>query len=171
MPPNTVTEDKSDILSLHVSCTLPKEKGERPVRRIRFANRTKVYLIQALSEISDEEFNATWTTNEDSNNAQAEIAKTVKAMRSGSTDINVCTRGLEHMRSAAHLEKCKNSKDAVLRAVLEEQERQWLAGHDDHEAIANAAAQSSEWARSRALTLGESDAASARRIHAKNIHS
>ena len=139
---------------------------------MRFANRSKVYLVPALADMTDAEIDRTWTTDEDSKSTQLEIVEAIRAMREGTEHDNedrVCIRGLEHMRSAAHLEQRKINKECVLRAVLDEQEQQWSTGKDDVEEIANASVHNSKWARESAASLGKADAESARRLHELDV--
>ena len=138
-------------------------------RSVQFANRTRIYLIPSINDMSEEAKSEIWGTDEqDKEEAEEDIVKTIRAMRSGKKteeDDRFCSRGLEHMQSAAHMEQRRINKDCAFDAVLDEQDRQWSAGHsdDDADAIANASASASQWAREKALQMGASDEAYVRR--------
>ena len=69
------------------------------------------------------------------------------------------SRGLEHMKSRAILEKLRQNYEDVVHAVLDAQERQNRTGFYDDNAIALASSKHTKWARDRATMAGAADAA------------
>ena len=148
-------------------------RRSRPGRRlgVRFGSRTKVYLIPSISDYSDKEFTAMWMVDEDRAAAQAGILGDIKAMRTagaggaGATTDGEghCSRGLEHMRSAAHMEQRKINKESVMNAVLDAQDAQFEANVINEEDLLEASSRNSRWARENAESMAASDAACVRR--------
>ena len=102
--------------------------------------------------MTEEEYNATYTTEEDSQSSQQELIQSLQAIRwreqqglpqnnndaaddDNAADDDACIRGIEHMRSAAAMQARKATKEAVLTAVLDEQDRQWEKDADDDESL------------------------------------
>lgn len=126
---------------------------------VRFSASVKVVFVPALSEMSDEEKIGSFGSDRDPDLIQADIVKTVKAMRRGCSedDDEICFRGLEHLQSTLHLEQRKINKDMVTEAVLGEQNRQMLEGAIDSDKIALQSIRGSRWARELALKNSASD--------------
>ena len=102
----------------------------RSVRSVRFAPRTKVYLVQSSKDMTDEEISSTWTSDKGTKRNHVDVVKTVKAMRQTASSSRTkrhnadnggsfCTRGLEHMQNAEHLEQRNIDKESVIDAVLD----------------------------------------------------
>ena len=95
------------------------------------------------------------------------MVRVIRAMRKrevkeGTTSSD-CTRGLDHLKSPAILQRRQRNKSALIDAVLDEQDRQWEKGNARYDACSIALASS---LRSRspvddAISLGASDAAEA----------
>lgn len=97
--------------------------------------------------MTEEEYQATYTTEVDSHNSQRNLVQDIQTIRrqdqqgvphNNGIDDNdevVSIRGIEHMRSAAAMQERKAVKKAVLDAVLDEQDRQWDKDADDDEAL------------------------------------
>jgi len=131
---------------------------QRRRRKLTFNSRTRFYLVPTIGEMSTSEYAATYRTPHDDTANQAEIVRTVDAMlqhnfRDGdavpppfrtepaaaASSANTAasgthrgdeltTRGLEHMRSAAHARDRKEAKLMVTGAIFTEQEGQWDCG-------------------------------------------
>lgn len=143
----------------------PRIYPNRISRSVNFSRRTRVYLVPTLGELSNQEFYAVYGSNEDSRTNQAGVVDSIRNMRLGvreSDDTYTC-RGLEHMRSQAHMNQRKINKDMLFDAVLDEQDRQIGEGIVDEEALAEVAARMSQRARDAALALASSDEAYVRR--------
>ena len=108
-----------------------------------------------------------WVTQADEKASQADVVKNIMRLRQGGPedhhDEEHCGRGLEHMRSQAHMDQRKIFKDALFDAVLDEQDRQIGEGIVDDEALAEVAARMSQRAKDAALALASSDEAYVRR--------
>ena len=77
-------------------------------------------------------------------------------------DIGLTSRGIEHLRSAEHLEQQVINKDCAISVVLAEQRRlaeEGIATADTAVVISEAYQQHSRWARQNALLLAASDEA------------
>lgn len=143
----------------------PQMYPNRISRSVNFSRRTRVYLVPTLEEMSNQEFYAVYGSDEDSRTNQAGVVDSIRNMRLGvreSDDTYTC-RGLEHMRSQAHMDQRKINKDMLFDAVLDEQDRQISEGIVDDEALAEVAARMSQRARDAALALASSDEAYVRR--------
>ena len=143
----------------------PRIYPNRISRSVNFSRRTRVYLVPTLGEMSNQEFYAVYGSDEDSRTNQAGVVDSIRNMRLGvreSDDTYTC-RGLEHMRSQAHMDQRKINKDMLFDAVLDEQDRQIGEGIVDEEALAEVAARMSQRARDAALALASSDEAYVRR--------
>ena len=143
----------------------PRIYPNRMSRSVNFSRRTRVYLVPTLEEMSSQEFYAVYGSDEDSRTNQAGVVDSIRNMRLGvreSDDTYTC-RGLEHMRSQAHMDQRRINKDMLFDAVLDEQDRQIGEGVIDDEALAEIAARMSQWARDAALALASSDEAYVRR--------
>lgn len=116
-------------------------------RRVGFNRKTKVFLHLHLDDMTEEEYQATYTTEEDSHNSQHNLVQEIQTIRRQDQqsapqnnnidhdDEVVSIRGIEHMRSAAAMQERKAVKKAVVDAVLDEQDRQWDKDADDDEAL------------------------------------
>ena len=148
-----------------------RDDTRRARRRVRFANRTRIYLIPCISEFKREEHAAIWMTDEDQKASQQGVVEDILRLRrtaaiESSSDHDhhddtdeSCGRGLEHMRSQSHMEQRRMNKEANLNGVLDVQDDHFDAGvFNDHE-IAEVSISTSEWARQRALSVAASDAA------------
>lgn len=161
-------------------------------RRLRFNPQTQIYHIPSvIEEATPSELGSMWHGDGDLARAQREMKRTIRTMRkltkesgwephreheaeekrssSSSSSSSAggkqhCFRGLEHYRSAAHLEQHRINRDCVTEAVLDEQRRQRELGiaAPCPERIAGASRAASEWARRGALAMGEYDERCAR---------
>jgi hypothetical protein len=141
--------------------------------RLRFANRTRIYLIPTIDELRQEEHEAMWVTTADEKASQADVIKNIMRLRHGGPedhhDEEHCGRGLEHMRSQAQADQRKMNKEAVTRAVLDLQDEHFDEDLFDEDALAEVAESASRWARERALQLAAQDEAYVR-LHVRPEH-
>ena len=115
-----------------------------------------------------------WTTDDDTATCQRDVVRTIKTLRrileqhpedddnEGSTAAiderhSICTRGLEHMRSAMHLEQMRINKDCHYDAIFDEQERQESLDIYDFDEMSLVSQHGSAWARERALERARGD--------------
>ena len=128
--------------------------------------------------MTQEEYIATYTTEEDSQISQQELIQALQIIRrreqqglpqhnnNGAVDDNedddACIRGIEHMRSAAAVQERKATKEAVLTAVLDEQDRQWEKDADDAEALRAVSLQHSARSQGEAAERARQDAQAVR---------
>eukprot|EP00563_Minutocellus_polymorphus_P011308 CAMPEP_0181074462 /NCGR_PEP_ID=MMETSP1070-20121207/29612_1 /TAXON_ID=265543 /ORGANISM="Minutocellus polymorphus, Strain NH13" /LENGTH=328 /DNA_ID=CAMNT_0023155575 /DNA_START=12 /DNA_END=998 /DNA_ORIENTATION=+ len=143
----------------------PRIYPNRMSRIVNFARRTRVYLVPTLEEMTNQEFYAVYGSDEDCRINQEGVVGSIRNMRLGvqeSDDTYTC-RGLEHMRSQAHMDQRKMNKEMLFDAILDEQDRQISEGIVDGEALAEVAARMSQRTRDAALALASSDEAYVRR--------
>ena len=123
--------------------------------RLRFANRTRIYLIPTIEELRQEEYEAMWVTQADEKASQADVVKNIMRLRQGGPedhhDEEHCGRGLEHMRSQAHMDQRRMNKEAVTHGVLDLQDEHFDADVFDEDALAEVAASASRWSRELAV--------------------
>mmetsp|Transcript_16720 Transcript_16720/g.31313 ORF Transcript_16720/g.31313 Transcript_16720/m.31313 type:complete len:211 (-) Transcript_16720:208-840(-) len=136
-----------------------------PKMRLSFAPTAEVKFIPALSDTGESEKKALWYNDDDYDEMKKSAFNVVRSMRKGraaanSDDDSMCTWGLEQHRSQAHSEQRQINKDFVIKAVLDEQERQWTIGTCGVDEISQASITHSRWARDLALADGMSYALS-----------
>ena len=149
----------------------------RSARRVGFNRKTKIYLHLHLDDMTKEEYNATHTTEGDSQISQQELVQALQIIRRreqqglpqndnnaavDDNDDDACIRGIEHMRSAAAVQERKATKEAVLTAVLDEQDWQWEKDADDAEALRAASLQHSARSQGEAAERARQDAQAVR---------
>ena len=124
--------------------------------------------------MTEEEYQATYTTEVDSHNSQRNLVQDIQTIRrqdqqgvphnndNDDDDEVVSIRGIEHMRSAAAMQERKTVKKAVLDAVLDEQDRQWDKDADDDEALRAASLRHSTRSQQIAAERARQDALAVR---------
>ena len=138
--------------------TAATSKKQRP--SVSFAERTRIYLVERLSDFSDAEIDAVWITPEENKASLADVAKNVQAMRRNATEDHshgLCFRGLESLKSASIVQATKINKEKHVDAILDEQDRQWKDAEISHDKIAKLSQSSSEQARQNAVAKGLHD--------------
>ena len=104
-----------------------------------------------------------WVTQADEKASQADVVKNIMRLRRGGPldhhDEEHCGRGLEHMRSQAHMDQRRANKEAVTHGVLDLQDEHFEADVFDEAALAEVGASASLWARERAFQLAAQDEA------------
>ena len=129
-------------------------------RSVGFAKRTRIYLVESLSDFSDAEIDAAWITPEENKTSLADVAKNVQVMRRNATEDHsqgLCFRGLEALKNASILQATKTNKEEHVDAILDEQDRQWEEAEISHDEIAKISETSSEQARQLAVAKGLRD--------------
>jgi len=139
------------------------EKRIAPTNKVRFADTEKIFYVEARSEISKQEANNFWYTNDDysyfridnhivtspyrQEDANKYLIKAYKAAEKGNVDSslsiflkwmdavgpNATCRGLENMCNYDYNEKKNNDQRKAIRAVLTSQE---ISSGNDKDAIA-----------------------------------
>ena len=136
-------------------------------RQVGFNSRTQVYLVPSLSEYTDDELEACFTTEQDTKRNQGDIVRTITGARThGITAEGICIRGLEYMVNPQTVQERKIAKERHYDAILDEQDRQWDGGvfPTDCDSIAEQSLRTSQESRDRAQMMGAKDAVAARRI-------
>ena len=171
-----------------------RHRQNRQRRRLTFNNRTRIYLIPTIEELTTTEFAATYRTPDDDTASQGEIIRTIQAMAqhnfhdgdalpaslltspdAGTHDASadeLTTRGLEHMRSSAHIKDRKETKLMVTDVILTEQEEQWDCGRtvaESEDDIADVSRAVTSRSVQEALERGAKDAAYVRRVVAHDL--
>eukprot|EP00567_Pseudictyota_dubia_P005535 CAMPEP_0197440710 /NCGR_PEP_ID=MMETSP1175-20131217/7138_1 /TAXON_ID=1003142 /ORGANISM="Triceratium dubium, Strain CCMP147" /LENGTH=249 /DNA_ID=CAMNT_0042970859 /DNA_START=89 /DNA_END=838 /DNA_ORIENTATION=+ len=156
----------------------------------RFDVKVEVYSTIPLSEMTPCEIESSFLCNADLLRIKQNCGRAVRALRRGEAEgrnrnhnsngddeeEELCFRGLEHMRSQAHLEQRRINRDCNVQAVLFEQQKQWhqkppSSAEDMDEAVAEASRTTSKWARDLATANGMADAAFVRMDRMKQIRS
>lgn len=150
-------------------------KTESP--RVRFHPYTDLKLIETADELTAEEIERTWYSDEEyrtvKKQAKAILGYTALVRERGAAATaeqrkmasKLCMRGLEHLDGPEVQAERRTRKDAVVNAVLDEQDRQEMDGalgsvQAEH-AMSVASTIASKRARELALSAGTSDALAA----------
>ena len=140
-------------------------------KQISFDPKTRIYLHLHLTDFSQEEYNASFLTNEDMDRIQLENVNTISHLRSQNnnhenqggdeeedTSSEYTTRGLEVMSSIESVQAHQQTKQAAIDAVMDQQDEQFDGEYCDHNRIAVVyLAETSDSARA-ACIRGASDA-------------
>ena len=100
---------------------------------VRFHRRTKIYLIPTVDELTKQERNSVYRSQEDEQKSHQELAKTIVLARHHNgrlpkeSKANLTLRGIEHMASEECVKRRAARKRAIFDAVLDEQDRQFAA--------------------------------------------
>lgn len=137
----------------------------------------QVRVIPLRSEMTKDEYESSYYSEEEMKRFQVEIVETIKTskQRVESDNLNknereeeICLRGIEHLASPEVLRSRGEVKAAVIRAVLRDQEQRRGGGRRcDPEATRMASERLSAGSRDLALMAGASDAALVRLERAK----
>lgn len=106
-----------------------------------------------------------WLTDKDYSKILRSVKKMVRSFREDAAiddNIGLTSRGIEHLRSAEHLEQQIINKDCAISVVLSEQRRladEGISTADAAVVISEAYQQHSRWASQNALLLAASDEA------------
>ena len=154
--------------------TITAEETLPPRRQLRFNPKTRVYLHLHLDDYTDAEYEASFVTDEDLTHIQPDAVQCIHQMRangangqhgdieeddsSSEEDHRYCSRGLENMASPTVAAAHRVTKAAVRDAVMDEQDRQFLAEIYDEERIAATSISASADSVMEAILRGASDA-------------
>lgn len=134
------------------------DRQHRCHRRVTFVKTTYVYNIPSLKEFTDEEISQMWLTPQDEDRIKNDMLRTVVCMRKGDINIDMCTRGLEHLKSSERTQRRVLDKQRVVHAVLSEQSNQFHRGICSSKNTAAVSSELSQRARDRAVLLAAHDA-------------
>ena len=151
----------------------PHHRQLNAKKSVRFATRAKVLLIPSIDEMSDQQRDAVWRTDEDRKNDEKDIVSTVRSHReaaaaSSSTSggrhqlpPNMTVRGLEVIVNPASREHLRRRRQDLIDAVLDLQDEYWNRGKSfpDPEAVRRVCAQYTSIDTEEAISLAASDAA------------
>jgi hypothetical protein len=116
-----------------------EKKHRCPRLVVEFPSLSRDVQIQTVilrSEISQDEFEATWYCHHEFRAMKKSLVPTIKKMAKGmSLDDNEESRGLEHKTPEGSKKRCGN-RFISLDAVLQEQDHQWEYDRTDHDALA-----------------------------------
>ena len=149
-----------------------------PRRQLRFNPKTRVYLHLHLDDYTDAEFEASYLTDEDLTRIQLDAVQSIHQMRVNTAnghhgivhvdDADIeedesleeehCSRGLESMASPTVAEAHRVTKAAVRDAVMDEQDRQFMAEVYHEDRIATTSISASADSVMEAILRGASDA-------------
>ena len=126
---------------------------------LQFNRATKIYLVPGIDELTDEEYNNLWPTEEDNQRLQQHLAETLQALRLNNGEVpchlkgQITSRGLESLLATINSDPNspnhpKTLKDHHTRTVLDCQDQTSCP-----EAVAGASRSASQAARNRALDL------------------
>jgi hypothetical protein len=130
----------------------------KPKKSVRWNHRVEKKRHHRLQDLSNEEKEAVWYTENDSKLILAMAKVTVKMMMKGEPcdDIDYCSRGLEGKTPAGSKQRQKN-KLKVRKALLEEQEIQRDEGIHDDEYLAQVSRTNSEEVCAQAREVAKRD--------------
>ena len=170
--PTSLPQPPRSILSTSTSAS--SRRQEKRSRAVRFSTRAVGRIIPSKNDMTDSQIADLWVTDADSEASQRSVVTAVRTLRrileahpedltsDGSTHNiderhNICTRGLEHMRSTVHLEQMRINKDCHYDAIFDEQDRQDDRNIYDFDMMAVVSQHGSAWARERALERARGD--------------
>lgn len=141
----------------------------KEARSIRFNEVVSVRAIKHIDNMTDEEIDSIWFHKQDFQEFKANFIPTLRLMAHGKyvaslSEQEHCSRGLE-FRLKSGAQKRKLNKINALCAVLDEQERQRLAGFNSDESLSGCYQNANAHCRKQAHILGVQDAHAARLIH------
>ena len=128
-------------------------------KSLQFNRVTNVYLVPCIDELTDEEYDNLWPTEEDSQQSRQHLADTLQALHLNNGEVprhlegQITSRGLENFLAIINsdpnsLNHPKTLKDRHTRTILDCQDQTTCP-----EAIAGASQITSQAARNRALDL------------------
>jgi hypothetical protein len=144
---NVTTMRSPHIPAVRKANSLRRSGKEAPVssprRRVSFSRDVQIQTVILRSEISQDEFEATWYCQHEFRAMKKSLVPTIKKMAKGiPLDENEESRGLEHKTPEGSKKRCDN-RFISLDAVLQEQDHQWEYDRTDPDALAKAYNQSS----------------------------
>lgn len=143
-----------------------KRKGSKPLTRaVRFTDRNTTFPIPHLDDISDAEVAEIWYNAAEYSEIKSAYQLTIFMMENGELKEgdDFTSRGLEYRTQQGAWARYENKRDAY-NAVLDEQDRQWKADKDDHDALGRVYLQHSSKCAVAAAERGADDAKEAKEI-------
>jgi hypothetical protein len=143
-----------------------KRRGSKPLTKsVRFSDRNKTFPIQHLDDIPDKEVAEIWYNASEYSEIKSTYQMTIFMMENGGLkeSDDHTSRGLEYRTQQGAWARYENKRDAY-NAVLDEQDRQWKADKDDHDALGRVYLQHSSKCAIAAAERGAADAAEAKEI-------
>mmetsp|Transcript_20603 Transcript_20603/g.44536 ORF Transcript_20603/g.44536 Transcript_20603/m.44536 type:complete len:475 (+) Transcript_20603:47-1471(+) len=129
------------------------------MKRVRFNTRTMIRVCPTLATYSHEEIDACWNTPEEDTKSRNHIIDTIQSMRRGEinehSDDKYCALGLELLYNSESLLAVTRARQAVIDAVLSEQERQWCDNVVDDVRIAVVAHRESMTSQHKAMMVAQ----------------
>lgn len=141
-------------------------KGSKPLTRsIRFSDRNKTFAIPHLDDMTDSEVAAIWYNPDEYSEIKSSYQMTIFLMEKCELKEGdeYASRGLEYRTQQGAWARHENKRDAY-NAVLDEQDRQWKADKDDHDALGRVYLQHSTKCAVAAAERGAADAKEAKEI-------
>ena len=142
-----------------------KRKGNKPGKSIRFSEKNQTFHVPHLDDIGEAAIAEIWYNAAEYSEIKSSYQLTLFMMENGElkeTDEHT-SRGLEYRTQQGAWARYENKRDAY-NAVLDEQDRQWKADKDDHDALARIYLQHSTKCAVAASERGDSDAKEAKEI-------
>lgn len=143
-----------------------KRKGSKPLTKtMRFAERNQTFPIPHLDDIPDSEIAEIWYNASEYSEIKSSYQLTIFMMENGELkegNDHTC-RGLEYRTQQGAWARYENKRDAY-NAVLDEQDRQWKADKDDHDALGRVYLLHSAKCAVAAADRGSADAKEAKEI-------
>jgi hypothetical protein len=164
----TINDDISYESSEEVRISPPsmKRKGSKPMRKsIRFSDINQTFPVPHLDDIGDEDIAEIWYSAAEYSEIKSSYQLTLFMMENGElkeSDEHT-SRGLEYRTQQGAWARYENKRDAY-NAVLDEQDRQWKADKDDHDALGRIYLLHSTKCAIAAAERGEDDAKDAKEI-------
>ena len=173
-PADVATASPTNTTALDIGAINTKRHVPILRKQVSFDPRTRIYLHLHLADFSQDEFAASFLTEEDMDRIQLENVDNISHLRSqinnnheahdGGGDVNedvssdFTARGLEVMASTESVLAHQATKQAAIDAVMDEQDEQFNGEYCDHHSIAMVyMAETSDSARA-AYIRGTSDA-------------
>ena len=155
--PTTTTNNNNSTISAAPMSSDPALSSSDKL--LQFNRATKIYLVPCIDELTDEEHNTLWPTEEDNQRSGKHLAETLQALHLNNGEVprhlegQITSRGLESLLAIINsdpnsLDHPKTLKDRHTRTILDCQDQTTCP-----EAIAGASQITSQAARNRALDL------------------
>lgn len=164
----SINDEASYISSAELRSTTQsvKRKGSKAISKsIRFSDRNQIFPIPHLDNVPDHEVAEIWYNAAEYSEIKSSYQMTIFMMENGELKEGDehTSRGLEYRTQQGAWARYENKRDAY-NAVLDEQDRQWKADKDDHDALGLVYLQHSSKCAVAAAERGEVDAKEAKEI-------
>jgi hypothetical protein len=142
-----------------------KRKGSKPGKSIRFSDLNQTFDVPHLDDIGEEVIAEIWYNAAEYSEIKSSYQLTLFMMENGELQETAehTSRGLEYRTQQGAWARYENKRDAY-NAVLDEQDRQWKADKDDHDALARIYLLHSTKCAVAAAERGDVDAKDAKEI-------